>query len=372
MFANKTKTCSKLLYKRLSSTVSYPFRGGEATPSMILQDHHLDTTIWTDFIASDNDIFIVSPAKCGSAWLSEIVGQLLYKGDYSQVNNASTIAQVVVLPSFGPMARAVASKDASVNMIDVINDQLKNPNIKHRIIKSHEPIETMPYNPNCKYIFLARDYRDIIWSFYNHFRNYSDYTIDYLLNRIDEPMQDRKYQLKYQFPKFDDLEKEYCEKYEYDFWKLSLTKQDSFGNNDGYPFWSQLWITGSWLNCKHYKNIKFLHYNELKKDLKQCFYDIKQFLELDDDDYDYDDATMDQLVSNCQFETMKKKSKLIYQSTMWKDPTKCVYKGINGRWKDSLTDDDIQQYRKIAAKYMTSSDIYWMENGTWQEKRQTK
>ena len=116
MFAvNKTKTCFKLVYKRLFSTVSYPFRGGEATPSMILQDHHLDTTIWTDFIASDNDIFIVSPAKCGSAWLSEIVGQLLYKGDYSQVNNASTIAQVVVLPSFGPMARAVASKDASVN-----------------------------------------------------------------------------------------------------------------------------------------------------------------------------------------------------------------------------------------------------------------
>ena len=81
---------------------------------------------------------------------------------------------------------------------------------------------------------------------------------------------------------------------------------------------------------------------------------------------------MDQLVSNCQFEAMKKKSKLIYQSDMWKDPTKCVYKGINGRWKDSLTDDDIQEYRKIAAKYMTSSDIYWMENGTWQEKRQTK
>ena len=205
--------------------------------------------------------------------MTEIVGQLLYKGDYSQVNNASTISQVLVLPSFGPMARAVASQDASCNMIDIVNDQLNNPNIKRRIIKSHEPIEALPYNPNCKYIFLARDYRDIIWSFYNHFRNYSDYTIDYLLTRIDEPMQDRKYQLKYQFPKFDDLEKEYCEKYdksfsEYDFWKLSLTKQDSFGNNDGYPFWSQLWITGSWLNCKHYKNIKFLHYNELKKDLK--------------------------------------------------------------------------------------------------------
>jgi hypothetical protein len=54
---------------------------------------------------------------------------------------------------------------------------------KHRrVIKSHLPLDTLPYHPKAKYVFVARDGRDVAVSLYNH---YNDYT-DNMLNLIND------------------------------------------------------------------------------------------------------------------------------------------------------------------------------------------
>ncbi|KAH0364826.1 P-loop containing nucleoside triphosphate hydrolase protein, partial [Aureobasidium melanogenum] len=37
-----------------------------------------------------------------------------------------------------------------------------------RFIKTHSPLENLVYSPKAKYIFCARDGRDVIWSMHNH------------------------------------------------------------------------------------------------------------------------------------------------------------------------------------------------------------
>ena len=42
-----------------------------------------------------------------------------------------------------------------------------------------------------------------------------------------------------------------------------------------------------------------------------------------------------------------------------------IHKGTNGRWKDVLTDKDIEQYRTLASYYMNDKQINYLETGQW-------
>merc|ERR1719445_1355469 len=64
------------------------YAGPKETPSMIVQNHHIDSSVWKDIPIVDTDIFINTPAKAGTTWTQEIVCQLLYNGDYSALGDA--------------------------------------------------------------------------------------------------------------------------------------------------------------------------------------------------------------------------------------------------------------------------------------------
>merc|ERR1719385_288427 len=56
--------------------------------------------------------------------------------------------------------------------IQIMAAQASNPKIPRRIIKTHEPVETVPFNAANKHLFVGRDYRDIVWSWYTHHSNF--------------------------------------------------------------------------------------------------------------------------------------------------------------------------------------------------------
>lgn len=43
-----------------------------------LRSHHLDSTIWNDFVFHDDYIVISTYAKSGTTWMQQIVSQLLF------------------------------------------------------------------------------------------------------------------------------------------------------------------------------------------------------------------------------------------------------------------------------------------------------
>ena len=135
------------------------YNGVSDKPSIVIRNNFLDTSIWDDIELKDNDIFVNTPAKAGTTWTQEIVGQLLYNGDYQNKFNVSAIVELSVWPAIAALPYEMKIKN--------LNDQLQNEDIGRRIIKTHEPVESMPFNPNSKYIFVGRDYRDIVWSLHN-------------------------------------------------------------------------------------------------------------------------------------------------------------------------------------------------------------
>ena len=191
----------------------YKYDGPSEKPSLLIRNHHIDSSIWDDIELVDSDIFINTPAKAGTTWTQEIVAQLLYNGDYTSAIGAGSIWDISIW-----LALAAMPKEAK---LEHMQSQLSDPKIPRRIIKTHEPIESMPYNPNRKYIFVSRDYRDIVWSCYNHYKLFADAAYD----AYNAP-RDYEYQ-GLPKPNFEDGSFT-----EYDLWKMMLNE----GNpDDGTP-----------------------------------------------------------------------------------------------------------------------------------------
>ena len=141
---------------------------------------------------------------------------------------------------------------------------------------------------------------------------------------------------------------------------MMISEGDDHGNPDGFPVWSPLWVTGSWWNVRDLPNIKLLHYNHLKQDLAGNMREIAAFLEIEIDEEQFDD-----LVGNCSFSAMKQKDNPLgpMGKAVMTDPAQFFFNGQNGRWRDVLSDRDIEEYRALATRYLDEDAIHWMETG---------
>ncbi|XP_054712118.1 sulfotransferase ssu-1-like [Uloborus diversus] len=99
---------------------------------------------------SSNDVFIVTYPKCGTTWMQNIVLYIFRKGqeleDTKDFIRMCPHIEEVGLEGIERMTRPGA-------------------------IKTHLPYNMMPYSPEAKYIFVARDPRDCCVSLYYHTRN---------------------------------------------------------------------------------------------------------------------------------------------------------------------------------------------------------
>ena len=356
----------------------YKYDGPSETPSIIFESSHHDTSIWNEFTPHDSDIYVATPGRCGTTLTQEIIAQLLYNGDYCNKLNISNFHELSMW-----LTVRLPPKEMKLSNFE---NQLNNPNIKRRCIKLHEPIETIKYNPNCKYIFIARDYRDIMWSMYRFYWALGDQLHHILNSSIPNEREELK------IPTISELtdngKKEFTE---VDFFRMNLTKiggiiarnnnnnnnkNDSNGNDhdkeeiilrDGFPFYSKLWVAGSWWNAtQNFKldNIMLIHFTEFKKDLRKMIIKIADFLEID---IDINSSEFDKIVQDCSLESMKKsKRSPVHTSDVVEKPDDFFGNApIKYKWQDQLTQDDIQLYKLVAQHYLDEQGIYWLEHGTF-------
>ena len=126
---------------------------GLVVPNFIKQEN-LDKL--KDLALRDDDVWIVTYPKAGTTWAQYIV-HLIHNGGK---DDAKKISDSVPWIETG-------TSDTSVTA-----DDLTPP----RAFKSHMPYERMPCGlPNstpCKYIYVARNPKDLATSFYHHYRAY--------------------------------------------------------------------------------------------------------------------------------------------------------------------------------------------------------
>ena len=118
-----------------------------------LHNHHFDSTVWNDFVFRDDDIVIGTYAKAGTTWMQQIVAQLLFRGDPDlEVAEMSPWIDLRIPP-----------KEIKLPAVEAQTHR--------RFLKTHLPVDALRFSPMAKYIYIARDGRDVVWSMYNHHAN---------------------------------------------------------------------------------------------------------------------------------------------------------------------------------------------------------
>ena len=285
----------------------------------------IDSTYWNDFKFRDNDIVIATWAKSGTTWVQQMVAQFIFDGETDG------------LP-IGDMSQWVDFR--------LPPWELKKPMVEaqehRRFLKTHLPVDALVFSPKAKYIYIARDGRDCVWSMYNHHVNLNNVLYDGL-NAL--PVQ---FGPMIEPPRTSDL-REYF---------------NDWLRDDGFPFWPFWENVRTWWEIRHLPNVHFIHYQNLKNDMEREMEAIGEFL-------GYDVGTMtkgkwDEMILHCTFDYMKNNAT---QSTplggaLWDGGAQVfVNKGTNKRWIETLPSDDLEAYEKRALEELGPECAYWLATG---------
>lgn len=288
------------------------------------QNHHFDTRIWNKYQFRDSDIIIATWGKSGTTWLQQIVSQLIFFG----------ADEVCPLERSPWLDMRIAANEETLALLEAQTHR--------RFIKTHAPIDSIVYNPQAKYIFVGRDGRDVMWSMHHHFLHCTPLfyeMVNKTPGRVGEAIER---------PPEDPAQ----------FFREFL-ESDTDPKKRHVPFWEH---TRGWWNARALPNLLLVHFNDLKADLGGEVRRIAEFLEIKVPEEKWPD-----IVEHSTFKYMKQNAirlsgpvaQLIFES----GGDTLIHKGYNGRWRDSLTKDEIQKYDDQARSELGEEGARWLANG---------
>jgi aryl sulfotransferase len=295
----------------------------------VYQNHSFDSTRWRLYQPRDDDVIIATSYKSGTTWMQYIVHQLIFLG---QAEAPSLWDVAFWLDSrYNPeLEEVIATLEAQQH---------------RRSIKTHLALDGLPFFPQVKYIVVARDACDVFMSWWNHYSNYTDgfYTyINSLPGRVGPSL-----------PR--------CPEDIHDYWRQWIARGRFEWEVEGYPQWGNMHHTQTWWNYRHLDNILFVHFNDLLADLEGEIGRVAAFLDIS--------ITADQLSTVAQavsFAAIKQQATADPEAgtDTWKGGMATFFhKGVNGRWRNVLSEEEVAMYEETAVKVLTPECKLWLEQG---------
>ena len=131
-----------------------------------------------------NDIWISSFPKCGTTWCQEMVWNIVNNLDFETAKSMILDKRIPFLELSGLMEEkhfeSFTDQDKAENeaVVDSI-EYCKKLTSRPRILKTHLHVEMLPKQVNQKkpkVIYVARNPRDVVVSYYNHWRVLAGFT----------------------------------------------------------------------------------------------------------------------------------------------------------------------------------------------------
>jgi aryl sulfotransferase len=285
-----------------------------------LHNHHFDSTIWNDLRFRDDDIVISTYAKAGTTWTQQIIAQLLFRG--------ATGLEVAEMSPW--LDLRVPPKDSKLPAVEA--------QVHRRFLKTHLPVDALVFSPRAKYLYVARDGRDVVWSLYNHHANANREWYGALNDtpgRVGPPIEPPRESIVEYFR--DWLER------------------------DGWPWWSFWDSVRSWWKIRDLPNVLFLHFGQLKADMPGEIRRIAAFLEIP-----IDEARWPAILEHCSFDYMKRNATMSVPlgGLFWDGGAETfIHKGTNGRWRDVLPAEDSARYEERAVAELGPDCAAWLASG---------
>jgi aryl sulfotransferase len=282
-----------------------------------LHNHHMDSTVWDEFKFRDDDVIVATYGKAGTTWTQQMVAQLLLGPDPEiKTGDLSPWLDLRVIP-----------REVKLPLLEAQSHR--------RFIKTHLPVDALTFSPLAKYLYIARDGRDVMWSMYNHHANFKAMAYDTFNNApglIGPPLDPPPADICVYFR--DWLER------------------------DGFPFWSFWENIRSWWEIRDLPNVMLLHFAELKVDMPGNMRRIANFLDVEVKAEDWP-----QLELFCTFDWMKANSDKTAPAggIFWEGGSDTfINKGTNGRWQEILPTEVSKAYEVRAIAELGEECAAWL------------
>ncbi len=302
-----------------------------ATPTL---QHRYETFIfdsarWSKFTPRDGDIFVCTSYKAGTTWTQMICALLIH--------------QSPDLPT--PLNAMSRWLDMRTNAIDDVVAAF-DAQTHRRVIKTHTPLDGLPYYENVEYVFCGREPRDVFMSSINHFDNMNMEAFGALLEK-----QGQEFTPPPELP--EDINDRFA---------LWMTQGVFDWEEDGVPFWSHFRHAQTFWDFQALPNIHFLHYADLKTDLDGEMRRLAGTLNID-----IPEATWPSLVKAATFDEMKSNADNTAPDAdkgVWKTNKRFFNRGANEQWRGALSDESLALYDKVSRARYPADLLDWLETGS--------
>jgi aryl sulfotransferase len=290
-----------------------------------------DSRRWQHYRPRDDDIIIASYPKSGMTWMQRIVSLLVF-----QTPRPMPIMQI----SAWIDRRFPQTINAAMAQVEAQ---------KHRrFLKTHLPLDGLPFHDRIKYIHVARDGRDACMSFHNHAMGFTNQ----MLAILDKSgLEDETVARPYPRP-LDDPAQHFHR------W---ITEGAVPGHEDGSPSTSFFRFEQSWWTARQHANVLLVHYNDLKANLTGEMHRIADFL-----DISVDPNLWPELIQAASFEAMRRDGETLMGATapLFKEGSRgFFFKGTNGRWQGAVSDQDLALYDAKLKAILCPACIEWVSHG---------
>ncbi len=283
--------------------------------SSVLQNGMMDSTRWDGFAYRPDDIVVASPGKAGTTWVQQAVAQLVFDGEDAPVSELSPWLEFVAFP-----------KDEVLQGLEAQTHR--------RMIKTHLPVDAIGLRPDVKYLYVARDGRDVAFSmhpFYVGFGQTPQMLPDGTVVRRHLPNPD---------PRGFFLD-----------WISGEAEVIA-------PFFPNV---TSWWEVRALPNVRLVHYNNMKAEMAGEIAAIADFLEIEPSV-----SAWPRILEHCSFDYMKQNAQAVGPMGARRlegGATAFFHQGSNGRWRDVLTADDLDLYQRAVAANLAPDCAHWLATG---------
>lgn len=291
-----------------------------------------DSRRWDDFRFRPDDIVISTPAKCGTTWMQMICGLLVFQS--SDLPHDLSVLSPWLDMRTRPIGDVVADLDRQTH---------------RRFIKTHTPLDGLPYDERVTYISIGRDPRDVALSRIAHQANHNFtallHAVDAVAGLDGGPPAERPSGE----PRLSIVEQFWA-------WVDATTPPTDSAST----LWKTIRHLDTFWTVRDRPNVVLLHYADLRADLDGQMRSISARLGIA-----VDEARWPILVQAATIESMRERAAQLTPHAadgFFLDNRRFFHRGTMGQWRDMLDDDDLERYHRRVAELAPADLAAWVHH----------
>lgn len=276
-----------------------------------------DNRRWDRINLRADDVIVATPPKCGTTWMQTITA-LLLSGD-PEVETELSIKQPWI--------------DIRLREIDEVAERV-NGWTHRRSLKSHTPMDGLPYHPQVQYLCVFRHPLDAHFSFRKHIANMPFNPVGHFFLEGDDATTFRRF----------------------------LDGGPEGHDGDAMPL---AHIVRHYVAAKalsEQANVTLFHYADMSADLPATFAKVAQLLGVD-----LPVDVMDTLIAAATFDNMKANAERFAPSGgkgFLLSDAEFFHSGTSGKWTGKITDAELEAYDYTLSGLLDPKDRAWLEYGS--------